>query len=60
MENSAINNWDTRHEEKIDGYHPGGYHPICLGDKLKQDRYQIFQKLGFGYFSTVWLAKDAK
>ena len=39
-------------------YRPGGYHPIHLGDRLKDGRYEIVHKLGFGGFATVWLAKD--
>jgi serine/threonine-protein kinase SRPK3 len=28
--------------------------------ELLADRYLIIQKLGWGHFSTVWLAKDTK
>jgi serine/threonine protein kinase len=45
-------------EEKLSKYRPGGYHPVCLGDTFKDDRYKIYHKLGWGGFSTVWLAKD--
>jgi hypothetical protein len=34
-----------------------GYHPVMVGDMLK-DRYHIVDKLGFGGYSTVWLAQD--
>ena len=44
--------------ENLDEYEPGGYHPIHLGDRLKDGRYEIVHKLGYGSFSTVWLAKD--
>jgi len=37
----------------------GGYHPVHLGEVLI-NRYVIVQKLGWGQFSTVWLAKDMK
>jgi serine/threonine protein kinase len=40
--------------------HTGGYHPVCLGDTFKNGRYKIHHKLGFGGFSTVWLAEDNK
>lgn len=40
-----------------ESYHPGGYHPVVLGDVL-QDRYRIIRKLGYGSFSTAWLAAD--
>ena len=46
--------------ERFSGYRPGGFHPVCLGDTLKDDRYKIYHKLGFGGFSTVWLANDRK
>lgn len=45
-------------EEDINDYCVGGYHPLKIGDTLKQGRYLIKHKLGWGYFSTVWLAKD--
>ncbi|KAL3480486.1 kinase-like domain-containing protein [Aspergillus californicus] len=38
-------------------YRPGGYHPIAIGDSLS-DRYDIVHKLGFGTYSTTWLARD--
>ncbi|RKP12820.1 SR protein kinase, partial [Piptocephalis cylindrospora] len=34
------------------------YHPVHVGDKFKEERYTILRKLGWGHFSTVWLAKD--
>ena len=40
-----------------ESYHPGGYHPVVLGDVL-HDRYRIIRKLGYGAFSTAWLAVD--
>lgn len=45
--------------ENLEGYRPGGYHPIKLGDELCQGRYRIVHKLGYGTFSTVWLARDS-
>ena len=36
----------------------GGYHNVAIGDKYASGRYVIEKKLGFGYFSTVWLASD--
>lgn len=38
-------------------YKIGGYHPVHVGEVFK-DRYVVIQKLGWGHFSTVWLAKD--
>ncbi|KAG2368898.1 kinase-like domain-containing protein [Suillus spraguei] len=48
--------------EEIDGYKPGGYHPVHLGDTFPSrdnPRYRVLHKLGFGSMATVWLAKDA-
>lgn len=43
--------------EHLNGYCPGGYHVVRLGDRLKE-RYEIIHKLGFGSYSTIWLARD--
>ncbi|KAI1361811.1 protein kinase [Xylaria arbuscula] len=45
------------HVESLKCYHTGGYHPVELGDVIK-NRYKIIDKLGYGSFSTVWLARD--
>jgi serine/threonine-protein kinase SRPK3 len=45
-------------EEKISRYRPGGFHPIALGNSFKQGRYTVVHKLGYGGFSTVWVAYD--
>ncbi|KAI1483538.1 kinase-like protein [Daldinia eschscholtzii] len=41
--------------ESLEKYRPGGYHPITIGDTLG-GQYCIVDKLGFGGYSTVWLA----
>ncbi|KAL3457560.1 protein kinase [Aspergillus heterothallicus] len=46
--------------EEPDFYKAGGFHPICLGDTFQKDQYTILRKLGYGQYSTVWLAKDSK
>jgi serine/threonine-protein kinase SRPK3 len=45
-------------EEPQSEYCKGGYHRVKIGDTLKNNRYHIVSKLGWGYFSTVWLAFD--
>ncbi|OPB41810.1 Protein kinase [Trichoderma guizhouense] len=44
--------------EELAKYCHGGYHPVHLNDLLCDGRYRILDKLGFGSFSTVWLARD--
>jgi len=41
-----------------DHYKLGGFHPLLLNSRLKDDRYEIWHKLGFGGSGTVWLARD--
>jgi hypothetical protein len=48
----------TEDEEDLEDYRPGGYHPVSIGDTFNHDRYIVVRKLGWGHFSTVWLAKD--
>ncbi len=55
--------------EDLSRYKQNGLHPIILGQVLpepktcvdvpdKEPRYRIMFKLGFGAFSTVWMARD--
>ncbi|CAM6031476.1 unnamed protein product [Sphagnum compactum] len=41
-------------------YRRGGYHPVDIGETYCDGRYLILRKLGWGHFSTVWLAKNTK
>jgi len=56
---STIYQWQE-YVENLERYSPGGYHPVCIDDEFCQGRYKIVHKLGFGTFSTIWLAKDNK
>ncbi|KAJ5318810.1 uncharacterized protein N7506_011514 [Penicillium brevicompactum] len=46
--------------EPLHRYHEGGYHPIILGEFLHSGRYKVLHKLGWGGYSTVWLARDQR
>ena len=50
--------WQNENVEELEGYSPGGYHPVQLGDEYCHRRYRILHKLGHGS-STVWLARDS-
>lgn len=43
--------------EKLERYRPGGYHPIAIGECVS-GRYYVVHKLGYGSYSTNWLARD--
>lgn len=44
--------------EHFENYIPGGYHPTLIGDTFCSGRYTVVHKLGFGGYSTIWLAWD--
>lgn len=44
--------------EGLEDYRRGGYHAVHIGDTFKAGRYVVYRKLGWGHFSTVWLAWD--
>uniref|UniRef100_A0A7C8Z5I8 non-specific serine/threonine protein kinase n=1 Tax=Opuntia streptacantha TaxID=393608 RepID=A0A7C8Z5I8_OPUST len=50
----------TSEDEGIDDYRRGGYHAVRIGDTFKNGTYVVQSKLGWGHFSTVWLAWDTK
>ncbi|OAA57871.1 serine/threonine-protein kinase SRPK3 [Niveomyces insectorum RCEF 264] len=50
----------TKPCEWVEDYHPGGLHPVDLGDVFKEGQYKVIRKLGEGSFSNVWLARDTK
>lgn len=49
---------EASEEEDLEDYCKGGYHPVEPGQLYKNGRYTIVRKLGWGHFSTVWLARD--
>ncbi|KAI9283169.1 kinase-like domain-containing protein [Sporodiniella umbellata] len=55
---SDIESTHSDEEEDVEDYKKGGYHPVLLGDCFDNGRYIICRKLGWGHFSTVWLAFD--
>ncbi|KAK2774049.1 serine protein kinase sky1 [Colletotrichum kahawae] len=46
------------HEEDLAWYRPGGYHPVRIGDHFNHGKYKVLNKLGYGSYSTVWLARN--
>ena len=46
-------------EETIPDYLAARYYPVRIGEVFAS-RYQVVGKLGYGVFSTVWLARDLK
>ncbi|KAJ7976032.1 Protein kinase [Quillaja saponaria] len=50
----------TSEDEGTEDYRRGGYHAVRVGDTFKSGRYVVQSKLGWGHFSTVWLAWDTK
>ncbi|CAL4927339.1 unnamed protein product [Urochloa decumbens] len=48
----------TSEDEGTEDYRRGGYHAVRVGDSFKQGAYVVQSKLGWGHFSTVWLAWD--
>ncbi|XP_065182644.1 SRSF protein kinase 1-like [Sycon ciliatum] len=49
---------DESQEDESD-YCKGGYHPVQISD-MYNERYVVVRKLGWGHFSTVWLAWDVR
>lgn len=59
-ESESESSCDEKNEESVKDYKPGGYHPAYKGEAYKDSRYILMRKLGWGHFSTVWLALDTK
>eukprot|EP00897_Mesotaenium_endlicherianum_P004741 jgi/Mesen1/4295/ME000022S03587 len=60
VERSDFKEYSDSEDEGQDDYKKGGYHPVKVGDIFKGGRYRVEKKLGWGHFSTVWLAFDNK
>ncbi|KAG7096230.1 hypothetical protein E1B28_003681 [Marasmius oreades] len=57
---SARSDEDSDSEEDLEDYVKGGYHPVEIGDVFRDGKYVVVRKLGWGHFSTVWLAKNTQ
>lgn len=53
-----LNEVNPDNEEDLKDYVPGGYHTCHIGETYKNKKYTLVRKLGWGHFSTVWLARD--
>lgn len=58
-ESDKTEDFSNSEEEGKSSYRRGGYHPVKIGD-VYNNRYTVHTKLGWGHFSTVWLATDSK
>lgn len=47
--------YDHLEKENESDYKIGGYHPVSKGE-IYDNQYLIVKKLGWGHFSTVWMA----
>ncbi|RDW70454.1 uncharacterized protein DSM5745_07965 [Aspergillus mulundensis] len=56
---SNMGNGPRIEEQTLPSYHKKRYYPVRIGDTLN-DRYRIIAKLGYGGYSTVWLARDER
>lgn len=52
-----VQKWSNKYQENQNSYKEGGYMAVNPGEILEQ-RYMVMHKLGWGEFSTVWLAYD--
>ena len=57
-ETSSDEDYSDDEDEGTEGYRPGGYHPVKLGE-VYNSKYLVLKKLGWGHFSTVWLVRDS-
>ena len=57
---SESSDYTSSEDEGTNDYRRGGYHAVRIGDSFKGGRYFVQAKLGWGHFSTVWLAWDTQ
>ncbi|KAL0462402.1 UNVERIFIED_CONTAM: Serine/threonine-protein kinase SRPK [Sesamum latifolium] len=57
---SSCSSGSEEEDEGLDSYRKGGYHSVKIGDSFAGGRYIAQKKLGWGEFSTVWLAYDTQ
>ncbi|XP_020083903.1 SRSF protein kinase 1-like [Ananas comosus] len=60
MSCSSSSSGSGEEDEGVDAYRKGGYHAVRVGDQFAGGRYVAQRKLGWGNFSTVWLAYDTR
>ncbi|KAM3285611.1 SRSF protein kinase 1 isoform X1 [Capsicum chacoense] len=60
MSCSSSSSASEEEDEGFDSYRKGGYHAVRVGDSFSGGRYIAQRKLGWGEFSTVWLAYDTR
>ncbi|WPK23034.1 hypothetical protein PUMCH_000258 [Australozyma saopauloensis] len=57
-DDDSLDDVNPDNEEDLKDYVPGGYHTCFIGENYKNEKYTLVRKLGWGHFSTVWLARD--
>ena len=55
----AVAEGEAIEEQSLPRYHERHYYPVRIGDVFK-DQYRVIAKLGYGAYSTVWLAWDQR
>lgn len=60
VENRSDGSDYSSEDEGTEDYRRGGYHAVRVGDTFKNGCYVVQSKLGWGHFSTVWLAWDTQ
>uniref|UniRef100_A0A7N0VD63 non-specific serine/threonine protein kinase n=1 Tax=Kalanchoe fedtschenkoi TaxID=63787 RepID=A0A7N0VD63_KALFE len=57
---SEPSDYSSSEDEGREDYRKGGYHAVRVGEAFKNGCYVVQKKLGWGHFSTVWLAWDTR